>query len=372
MDNMRVKTTSKEYPIYFESDFAALPKAIEAAGLQGRRAIIVTDSNVAALYAPMVQAMSETVLSCAKPFIFEAGEEQKTLATIQNMYTAFMAEKLDRKSVVIALGGGVTGDMAGFAAATFMRGIPFIQIPTTLLSQVDSSVGGKTGVDFMGAKNIIGAFNQPELVYINISTLQTLPPEQLISGMGEVIKHGLILDRDYFGFLNANEESIKRLDTATMQRVVRGSCEIKAGVVAQDEKESGLREILNYGHTFGHAVESGYNFALPHGHCVALGIVCAMQYAVNEGFFREADMQVVMQALERFDLPTSLPNPSTKTAERPPIEAVYESMLSDKKTKSGKLSLVLPENIGAVRRAETDGKAAVIKALQAIYGGNHS
>ena len=362
MDICMVNTPDKIYPIYLESAFDALAAAWTRAGLQDRRAVIVTDSNVAELYLGEVEGRLFALTSSLGSCVFDAGEESKTLDTISEMYDCFLSEKLDRKSVIVALGGGVTGDMAGFAAATYMRGIPFVQIPTTLLSQVDSSVGGKTGVDFRGAKNIIGAFYQPEFVYINTETLRTLPREQVVSGMGEVLKHGLILDADYFDDLLASADAIDALDDATMQRVVNGSCRIKANVVSQDEKESGLREILNYGHTFGHAVESCYHFALPHGHCVALGMVCAMRYAVNDGLLDEATMQTVQHALVRFGLPVRLPK-----GEKAAIEKVYTSMLSDKKAKNQMLNLVLPEGIGKVRRVVTDDKAAVLRALSEIY-----
>ena len=366
MDICMVKTSDKTYPIYLEDTFDNLADALAKAGLQNRRAVIVTDSNVAPLYLDAVKAQLGGVAAGIGAFVFPAGEESKTLATIGEMYACFMDEALDRKSFIVALGGGVTGDMAGFAAATYMRGIPFVQIPTTLLSQVDSSVGGKTGVDFRTAKNIIGAFYQPELVYINTSTLRTLPREQVVSGMGEVVKHGLILDAAYFAETLAAADAIAALDTAAMQRVVNGSCRIKASVVAQDEKESGLREILNYGHTFGHAVESLCRFALPHGHCVALGMVCAMRYAVEARMFAEADMQTAVDALTRFGLPTQLP--AGLPGGLPSLEDVYTSMLSDKKTKNRKLHLVLPTGIGTVRRVETEDKTAVLRGLREIYG----
>jgi len=364
MESYEVRAASAAYPVYFGQDFSGLAAAVECAGLSGRKAVIVTDSNVAELYGQDVEKALGGVLSVGEAFVFPAGEESKTLETISNMYAHFLAEKLDRKSVVVALGGGVVGDMAGFAAATYMRGVPFIQIPTTLLSQVDSSVGGKTGVDFVGMKNLIGAFNQPEFVVINTETLRTLPPDQVVSGMGEVVKHGLILDAAYFAYLLDNADGIDVLAADVMGEVVRGSCRIKAGVVARDERESGLREILNYGHTFGHAVESCYDFKLPHGHCVALGMVCAMRFAVRAGMFMEVDKQAAEAAFARFGLPVRLPDDMPKAAP----DTVLAAMLSDKKTKGGKLSLILPTGIGAVERVATDDMAAVKRALLEIYG----
>ena len=364
MESFEVRAASAAYPVCFNSSFHALAAAAEGAGLSGRKAVVVTDSNVAGLYLRDVSDALAACLPLGAPFVFPAGEKSKTLDTIAQMYAHFAAERLDRKSVVVALGGGVTGDMAGFAAATYMRGVPFVQIPTTLLSQVDSAVGGKTGVDFMGMKNLIGAFNQPAFVYVNTETLRTLPREQIASGMGEVVKHGLILDAAYFCFLTENADGIDRLDADVMKAVVRGSCRIKASVVAQDERESGIREILNYGHTFGHAVESCYGFRLPHGHCVALGMVCAMRFAAAAGRFKETDKGIAEEALLRFGLPIRLPD----GREKPAPGDILTAMLSDKKMKNGKLGLILPTGIGAAERFATDDMRAVERALMEIYG----
>jgi len=363
MDEYTVRTAAKEYPVYFENTFAKLPDAFKTAGLAGRRVVIVSDSNVAPLYLGAVREALAGAASHIGECVFPAGEESKTLGTISFMYERFLEEKLDRKSVVVALGGGVTGDMAGFAAATYMRGIPFVQLPTTLLAQTDSSVGGKTGVDFMGMKNMIGAFYQPEFVYMNMATLQTLPRAQIISGLGEVVKHGLILDEGYFNYLCDNVAQIAALAPEVMAEVVRGSCRIKENVVSQDERESGLREILNYGHTFGHAIETCYDFKLPHGHCVALGIVCACAYAVADGSFAEDGSRRTAEALALLGLPVRLPADMPK----PPAEDIYTHMLADKKTHDQTVRLVLPVRIGAVRRAVCTDRDAVTRAIRAIY-----
>ena len=219
------------YPIYFEDGFEKLADAIRTEGLENRNFCIVTDTNVAPLYAAEVQKVLSPVASKISVFTFEAGEKSKNLNTVQQLYKVLIEEKLDRKSLIIALGGGVVGDLAGFGAATYLRGIDFIQVPTTLLSQVDSSVGGKTGVDLEQYKNMVGAFHQPRLVYMNLHTLRSLPAEQFACGMGEVLKTGLICDGDFYQFVCAEQEKIQQLDTELLKKMIRRCCEIKAGVV---------------------------------------------------------------------------------------------------------------------------------------------
>jgi 3-dehydroquinate synthase len=290
---------------------------------------------VASLYADAV--LSELQPAKVSFFSVKAGESFKTLQTVETMYSAFVKFGLDRKSVVLALGGGVVGDMAGFAASTYMRGIQFAQAPTTLLSQVDASVGGKLGVDFMGAKNLIGVFCQPAFVYINTSTLRTLPPEQFSSGMAEVIKHGLALDADYLNSLKAAKEKIKAMEPQALKEAIEGSCRIKSNIVAQDERETGIRELLNFGHTSGHAVESLSGFALPHGHAVAIGMVAAMSLSASRGLIAESEIEDACQLLSYFGLPLK--------ADASP-DKVFEMMRLDKKSKGGEIHAVLLEKIG--------------------------
>lgn len=341
MRKLIVNAASKRYPIYIGESFNGLAGAFNAAGLSGRKACIITDSNVNDIYLNTVRKEIEAEFEAVSVCVFKAGEERKTLDTIQSFYKHFFENKMDRKSVVIALGGGVTGDMAGFAAATYMRGISFVQVPTTLLSQVDSSVGGKTGVDFANAKNIIGAFYQPEFVYININTLKTLPKEQFVSGMGEVVKHGFIRDKRYLDYIAANKNEIISLKEDIMQELVYGSCRIKAEVVALDEKEQGLRETLNFGHTFGHAVESLYNFEMLHGHCVGIGMCAALYLSYLKGGISKEDMENAENIIKSFGLPIIIPEDGIFDEKR-----ILNLMLMDKKTKNGNINLVLLERIG--------------------------
>ena len=250
------------YPIYFENDFSFLSQALTDEGLAGKSMCIVSDSTVAPLYADQVKAELLKVSDHVYQFTFPAGEAYKNLDTVQDLFQCLIENGLDRKSLVVALGGGVTGDLSGFGAAAYLRGIDFIQIPTTLLAQVDSSVGGKTGVDFRQFKNMVGAFHQPRLVYMNMATLQSLPEREFGCGMGEILKTGLICDKDFFDFVCANYKIIRTMDPEMLAVMIRKCCAIKAGVVERDPKEQGERALLNLGHTIGHAVEKLMNFSM--------------------------------------------------------------------------------------------------------------
>lgn len=291
------------YPICFEEDFSNLAQVMREEGLADRKICIVTDSNVGPLYeAPVKKALSE-VSSDISVFTFEAGEKNKNLDTVSSLYQALISNGLDRKSLLVALGGGVVGDLTGFGAATYLRGIDFIQVPTTLLAQVDSSVGGKTGVDFQQYKNMVGAFHQPRLVYMNMSTLSSLPAEQFACGMGEILKTGLICDEEFFRFVCREQKEIKKLDMKRIARMVRKCCEIKAGVVERDPKEQGERALLNLGHTVGHAVEKLKNFTLLHGQCVGAGLVAAAYLSMKRGLLTEEEYQEIRQGCADYGLP---------------------------------------------------------------------
>ncbi|GEM_PF-382708 len=258
------------YDIVIENDFDRLHGYID----HEREYFIITDENVASLY---IDEFTQKVFGKKCPyFAMSAGEENKNHETVLGCYRALMGHGCDRSTTILALGGGVVGDVAGFAASTFMRGVPYIQIPTTLLSMVDSSVGGKTGYDLDGVKNIIGAFYQPRLVYINLSFLETLPFRELSTGMAECIKHSLISDAGYYSFIRSNKKGIRAMEKDLLEHLVSRSCEIKAAVVKEDEKESGIRAILNFGHTIGHAIETASAFSLTHGQAVSVGINAAL------------------------------------------------------------------------------------------------
>ncbi len=338
MKILGVDTGAKQYPIYIDNSFSSLADAFEKAGLKGRKMCIVTDSNVAPLYAESVKDLLADVCADISLCVFTAGENSKNLDTISDFYKFFVENHLDRRSVLIALGGGVVGDMCGFGAATYMRGIPFVQIPTTLLSQVDSSVGGKTGVDFMGNKNMVGAFYQPELVYINTDTLNTLPYREVAAGLAESVKHGYIQDTEYLKFFMDNKESIKALDSEAISRVVYGSCKVKSYVVSKDEKESGLREILNFGHTFGHAVESLSGFDMLHGECVAVGMLAALYLSMKRGAVDPKDIDEAKALMEYFELPVNIEGFDT--------DRIYAQMFNDKKTKNGVINITALRKIG--------------------------
>ena len=243
------------YEIVFETAFEKLAEKVKQIGLEGRKVCIVMDSNTSHLYGEMVRKVLEPVSAKVISFQFPAGELHKTLDVVRDIYKELIEAHFDRKDYLAALGGGVVGDITGFAAATYLRGISFIQIPTTLLSQSDSSVGGKTGVDFDGYKNMVGAFCMPKLVYMNVSTLSTMDERDYLSGMGEVVKHGLIRDKKFFDWLKINHEKICSQDNETLIEMDYHNCRIKGEVVEEDPTEQGIRSLLNFGHTLGHAIE---------------------------------------------------------------------------------------------------------------------
>ena len=326
------------YDICMKTSFDGLKKETEAFDLRDHKICIVTDSNVAALYLEVVKAVLSQCCSKISVFIFPAGEENKNLNTVKELYEHLIREHFDRKDMLAALGGGVTGDLCGFAAATYLRGIDFIQIPTTLLSQVDSSIGGKTGVDFDAYKNMVGAFHMPRLVYTNLEALLTLPKEQFSSGMGEVIKHGLIRDKAYYQWLKDNHDAIMARDLSVCREMVFWSNEIKKAVVEKDPTEQGERAYLNFGHTLGHAVEKLKDFSLLHGHCVGLGCVAAARICRLKGLLTWQEEMDIRETMERFGIPVTVNGLSW--------DAVYQATKSDKKMDSGSVKFILLKKIG--------------------------
>lgn len=357
MDKLRVNLGANSYDICFSSSFVGLADELKAINAP-KKLLVITDSNVEGLYADEVNKILNDNGYDSTVYAFPAGEENKNMASILGICGACTAHGLDRKSMIIALGGGVVGDMAGFAAAIYMRGISFVQVPTTLLSQSDSSVGGKTGIDFMDSKNILGAFHQPKLVYINVDTLKTLPPEQFVSGMGEVIKHGIIRDADFYRFLKENVEDVKSLDSDILIKMAKTNCGIKAKVVEQDEKENSLRAILNFGHTIGHAVESAFNFKMTHGACVGLGMVAVSKIALDRGMISEAELKDIESVLSSYNFDIR--------AELPPAETIYRFMNKDKKKTNGKLKFVLPVKIGEVVQTSDVTEEEIFSAVRYI------
>jgi 3-dehydroquinate synthase len=314
-------------------------------------AVLITDSNVETPYAePLAAALTEAGCEVAT-LIVDAGEPSKSADVAIELWERMLDEGADRKTTVVAIGGGVIGDLAGFIAATFARGLAFVQVPTTLLAQVDSSVGGKVGINLPGAKNMVGAFWQPRGVLIDVRTLSTLPDREFRAGLAEVVKYGVIQDAEFFEYLERHVEAINQRDTAVLTHIVHRCCRLKADVVEQDECElTGLRAILNYGHTFGHAFEAatGYETML-HGEGVAIGMLCASRLAERMGRVDAAFTKRQYDLLTAFGLPTAVPEVSH--------EELIELMYHDKKVERGKLRFVLPSQLGhveVVRGVETD------------------
>jgi 3-dehydroquinate synthase len=306
----------------------------------GGRALVVTNTTVAPLYAARLQQAISTRHEAVHALALPDGEEYKTWQTLNLIYDALLQHACDRKTMIYALGGGVVGDMAGFAAACYMRGVPFVQVPTTLLAQVDSSVGGKTAINHPLGKNMIGAFYQPRLVVCDLDTLLTLPPRELSAGLAEVIKYGPVADMTFLGWLEKNIEPLLQRDPVALAHAVRRSCEIKAGVVQQDERDTDLRAILNFGHTFGHAIEAGLGYGeWLHGEAVGCGMVMALHLSQRLGFI-DMDLVSRMTALiGRAGLPTVGP---ALGADR-----YLELMRVDKKAEAGEIKFVLIDKPGS-------------------------
>ncbi len=339
MQTLRVELGERGYAIHIGERLLSHAELI-LPQLELPRTAIVTNTTVAALYLqPFAQSLRSAGVDVAS-IVLEDGERYKDWATLNRVYDALLEGRCDRKTTLIALGGGVVGDLAGFAAATYMRGIPFIQVPTTLLAQVDSSVGGKTGINHPLGKNMIGAFYQPRLVLADTAVLATLPPRELSAGMAEVIKHGLIRDGAFFAWLEQNMEKLLAGDQDALAHAVLRCCEIKAAVVAADERETGVRALLNFGHTFGHAIESGLGFGnWLHGEAVAAGMAMAADLSCRLGFIGQADVRRIIALLKRAGLPSAPPDIAA--------ERLLQLMGADKKTEGGKLRFVLLDAIGA-------------------------
>jgi 3-dehydroquinate synthase len=313
---------------------------------------IITDDTVKEIYGERIRASLEKAGYVTDILSFPAGEVSKTLDTVSTLYDGMVRLKPERKSGLIALGGGVPGDIAGFVAATYLRGIPFIQVPTTLLAQVDSSVGGKVGVDHPGGKNLIGAFHQPRHVLIDPSTLQTLDPRQVKAGLAEVIKHGVIQDASLFERVQNDLTRLLEVDETCYSEIVPWNCRIKARVVEQDERESGLRAILNFGHTMGHAIEAltGYEHYL-HGEAVALGMILEAELGCRLGITPPEVAEAITDLLSLAAYPLEKPNLT--------CEALLGSMYRDKKVQQGQLHFVFPTDIGEVVVRPVDDQEAI-------------
>lgn len=356
MNTLQLDLGERSYPIHIGSqllDQADLYKK----HIKGTFTAVVTNETVAPLYADRVVKTLEGIGQQVKLIVLPDGEAFKTWEVLQKIFDGLLENSADRKTTLVALGGGVIGDMTGFAAACYMRGIRFIQVPTTLLSQVDSSVGGKTGINHPLGKNMVGAFHQPQAVIADLDTLKTLPPEELAAGLAEVIKHGAIADPEFLSWIEKNQDALNNCDPVAMEFAVRRSCEIKSQVVAQDEKEGGIRAILNFGHTFGHAIEAGMGYgSWLHGQAVGCGMVMAADLSVRAGLLSNADASRLKKIIQVLHLPTQPPKLG--------VARFMELMSVDKKAEGGEVRYILLNGLGQAKIQTVDDDL-VIQTLTA-------
>jgi len=356
MERLRIELGERSYPILIGpgllDDATLVGEAVAA-----RDVLVVSNTMVAPLYLARLESglRGKRVAAAVLP----DGEQYKTLETVARVFDALVERRLNRDVCIVALGGGVVGDMAGFAAACYQRGVDYVQVPTTLLAQVDSSVGGKTGVNHPGGKNLIGAFHQPRSVISDTGTLRTLPPRELRAGLAEVIKYGLIADPGFLGWIESNLEALLALEAGALAHAIRRSCELKAEIVAEDEREHGRRALLNLGHTFGHAIETaaGYGEWL-HGEAVGAGMLMAADLSCRLGWLEAADVERVRALLARAGLPTRAPSIGAARA--------LELMGMDKKVLAGRIRLVLMRRLGEAE-VEGDYPAEVLQATLAAH-----
>ncbi|MBT0652836.1 3-dehydroquinate synthase [Geomobilimonas luticola] len=339
MDRLDVGLGERSYPLYFgNGNLGTIGACCKERGL-GMNVAMITNPTVGSLYADGVRDSMQQAGFTVNLVEIPDGEEYKNSVTLNAIYDRCVALGLDRGAFILALGGGVVGDIAGFAAATYLRGIPFVQVPTTLLAQVDSSVGGKTGINHPQGKNLIGAFYQPRLVLIDVTVLATLPEREFLCGLAEIVKYGIVLDRELFEYIESHGDKLLARNSDSLLHVIRRSCAIKAAVVENDERETGLRAVLNYGHTVGHAVETltGYG-RYKHGEAVAIGMVQAARFSERSGLSRHDETERIVALLTRLGLPVDLPQFGA--------DEYTEALWHDKKVREGGLNFVYNRGIG--------------------------
>jgi 3-dehydroquinate synthase len=357
MKTLHVDLASRSYPIYIGTNLLEQAALFEPHLKSSTTVFIVSNTTVAPLYAKTLMNTLNQLGKTVRLLELPDGESYKDWQHLQLIFDELLAHGADRQSMIIALGGGVVGDMAGFGAASFMRGIRFIQVPTTLLAQVDSSVGGKTGINHPLGKNMIGAFHQPVAVIADLNTLRTLPPRELSAGLAEVIKHGAIADADFLDWIEANTSALLACDTDAMAHAVLRSCEIKSAVVSADEREGGIRATLNFGHTFGHAIESGLGYGeWLHGEAVGCGMVMAADLSARLGQISKMDAERLKRIIESMHLPIAPPKLGS--------QRFMELMQVDKKTEAGQIRYITLGSIGAARIQQVPD-ATVIETLLA-------
>lgn len=345
--------TNRPYKILLHQNFDLLEDEIKAV-CKPSQICIITDTNLEALYLKEVENICSKITNTFV-YVYEAGEASKNLTTITQIYDTLVAHNMDRSGLIVALGGGVVGDMAGFAASSYMRGIKFIQVPTTTVAQNDSSMGGKTGVDYLAHKNMVGAFYNPLLVYSNLATLKSLPEREFTGGLAEVIKHGLIRDVQLFNMLEANVDKILNYDDEAIEEMTYASCLVKCSVIEEDLKELGLRKILNFGHTIGHSIETLSNFTLSHGQCVAYGSCMAAYISARRGYIDEKTVERIVNVFRSYKLLSPIAHFDK--------DAVWEQMSYDKKMAYGKISFILLNAIGEATIVTDVTKEEIINAI---------
>ena len=348
---LRVELGERGYPIHIGAGLIDRPDLF-APHVARRTAAIVTNDTVAPLYAARVEASLRQAGARTLRVVVRDGEAFKTWQSLNDIHGTLLAAQADRRTVLVAVGGGVVGDLAGFAAATYQRGVTHVQVPTTLLAQVDSSVGGKTAINHELGKNMVGAFHQPAAVVADTATLATLPPRELAAGLAEVVKYGAIHDAEFLAWIESNATALAARDAAALAHAIRRSCEIKAAIVAADERESGARALLNFGHTFGHAIESGAGYGTwLHGEAVAAGMALAARFSARQGRITDAEAERLIALLRRFGLPVQPP--------RLPRETWLEYMGRDKKNEAGRITLILLDRLGSAAIAKDADPAAL-------------
>ncbi len=346
------------YDIVFAKDFGLLLDELQAFAIENRQIAIIADTNTERIFGDTVKDILNG--HCKKVILhaFPAGEAHKTLDTVKDIYKDLIEEKFDRKDLLIALGGGVVGDVTGYTAATYLRGVDFIQIPTTLIAQSDSSIGGKTGVDFDGYKNMVGAFYMPKLVYMNISALKELDDRQFYAGFAEVMKHGLIKDAVFYEWLLDKMYEIHERDIDVLEEMIIRSCTVKKLVVEKDPKEQGDRALLNFGHTIGHAIEKAMNFSMMHGECISLGMVAAAFISWKHNWLSMEEYYEVRDMFVPFNLPISI--------DKIQPEEILALTKSDKKMDAGQIKFILLKKVGKAVIDKTVTDEEILDALREI------
>jgi len=357
MQPLNIDLGERSYDIFIGPNLLAKAGEFFSQVLQPSRIVLITHPFLFQLYGEKIFSGFKNQGWATDVVEVSEGETAKTLKRVEIIYDRLLALKCDRKSVLVALGGGVIGDLVGFVAATYQRGIPFVQIPTTLLSQVDSSVGGKTAVNHPKGKNMIGAFYQPRLVIADLNTLQSLPKNEFRAGLAEVIKYGIIYDANLFNYLEKNTEKILQMDKECLAHIIKTSCAIKAKVVEKDERENHYRMILNFGHTLGHAIEALTNYSrFIHGEAVAIGMVCAARLSYHLRKCSEETPRRIKELIKKCGLPTDFPDLDA--------QAIIESLYYDKKTTNNKIKFILVKEIGEIEIVEGMPEADIFKLLQ--------